>query len=81
MPGTSCTERRGDGATGGCLDGGFSPKSIKAEGNCVFFTEPNCGESATGQLDITSGDRATCVQSDLNNVKVMSYTCVSENES
>jgi hypothetical protein len=81
MPGTSCTQRRGDGVTGGCVDGGFAPKSIKAEGNCVFFAEPNCGESATGQLDITSGGSPVCVQSSIMDQKVMSYTCVSANES
>lgn len=72
MPGTSCTEAYpATSTTGPCNSGPLNPKSIRAEGNCVFYAEANCEGSEAG---VTLPGTPTCVD---NGANIMSYKCVS----
>jgi hypothetical protein len=71
MPGTSCSEHYpGSATTLPCLDKQLTPKSIDVEGNCAFYSTPNCeGDSPT----LTSPNTIDC----LSGMDILSYKCVS----
>ncbi|KAM0227940.1 hypothetical protein ACHAP5_012075 [Fusarium lateritium] len=72
MPGASCTEHfPGSATTLPCLVEQFDPQSIDVEGNCAFYTTPNCeGDSPI----LNPSSSVTC----FTEMEIQSFKCWAE---
>ncbi|RGP70227.1 hypothetical protein FSPOR_4127 [Fusarium sporotrichioides] len=80
MPGVSCSEvRPGGGGPQGCA-GELFPKSIFVNGDCNFYSGPNCQGADGGQeMAFSTLGRETCIQIDPTAATMIgSYFCYSD---